>query len=359
METLSYSTIERVNGAIAYLYSSYDLPLYNRVINFFYKLQEIVYFDRATLIFFEKGDNGLYRKNSSISLNWSEDNIRKYTDYYCSIDDVLPAIDRAYHIMFKSSAFFNQAEREKTEYYRDHLLPNNYYYAIEGNVILTKEKNLKAGLSFSRGKEKNDFSDEELNICKLLQVHFSNILSYTERDSLASILDDYNSLGVGILDNYYEIVKANATFVKQYNSKTEGRNQLLRKKIVQLCDDLKKHGNMAGSLTTEYKLEDEPFFLEVSIASMSEDARRMTFCCLIYDLTYFYEHTLVQLQAKYNLTEREMDVVKSVLKGYNNEVISKRYYISLPTVKRCLTSVYEKMDIKSSKQIFEKLKILT
>jgi len=49
----------------------------------------------------------------------------------------------------------------------------------------------------------------------------------------------------------------------------------------------------------------------------------------------------------YHLTQREQEVLELLVKGYCNEEIAKRLYITIATVKAHLTAIFEKLGVKS------------
>lgn len=52
---------------------------------------------------------------------------------------------------------------------------------------------------------------------------------------------------------------------------------------------------------------------------------------------------------KYNLTERENDVMKYVAKGYDNKQICEKLFISEATLKTHLTGAYQKFSVSNKK----------
>jgi DNA-binding CsgD family transcriptional regulator len=327
-------------------------------------LMEEFYFDKATVLFFYKNNAGYYEKHSSISLNWNEEIVKKYNEYYCRLDDTLPVLDQTTPVIFRSSTFFNQNNRENTQYYKEYLLPNNCIYSIDANLSLQNDGDLKGGYCFYRGKEKSDFTEHEMRLAKLFQPHLSNVLkTYGHKPaetSMPYLLEDYNYVGTAILNEDYEIIRSNTTFKKlltPINDDNRRYNEVFKKAVL-LCQSLKNDKNALNRLSAEHKIDNEPIFLEVSRIHMQDHPDKVEFCCLIYDLSHFFIHTLDQAKDKYQLTAREMDILKAVIKGQSNEEISKLLFISLPTTKKHLAAIYGKMDIKSHKQIFEKLKFL-
>jgi DNA-binding NarL/FixJ family response regulator len=54
---------------------------------------------------------------------------------------------------------------------------------------------------------------------------------------------------------------------------------------------------------------------------------------------------------KYTITNRERDVLKLVLVGKSNNQIAEELYISINTVKKHLSHIYRKMNVKSRTEL--------
>ena len=59
ISSLEYSEVKLVNEIIRKLYDS-EVPLHNRIINFLNDTMSVIYFDRATILFFYRGEDDLY-----------------------------------------------------------------------------------------------------------------------------------------------------------------------------------------------------------------------------------------------------------------------------------------------------------
>lgn len=354
---------ESFNKLLVELYNK-DVPLHSRVRNFLYLFADIIYYDRCSILFYHKLSDGRYKKHSAISLNWDEvsDYIKKYTEYYCYLDDVYPVLDRQTPFVFRSTDFFNMEKRAQTEYWRDYLYPTNNIYSIDGNIQLESSKGLLGMFCFYRNANKSDFSDEELHIAKMLQPHLSNVFKhYMDNDSsnnLPIMMDNYNCTGICLIDENFQIVRSNSKF-REIEMKHPG---MLSSKITSMCCDLSKSDGKSGKLYKEYKFDESPVFLEVNklTTPLNNMNRSSNICynCLAYDLSYFFQQTLMTAKEKYYLTPREFDIIKKVLQGKKNEEIAAELYLSIPSVKKYLASIYSKMEIKTQKQILEKLKLI-
>lgn len=58
---------------------------------------------------------------------------------------------------------------------------------------------------------------------------------------------------------------------------------------------------------------------------------------------------------KYNLTDRELDVLELVMSGASNKIIAKELMLGLPTVKTHLQHIYQKADVVSRAELLSKL----
>lgn len=356
--SLDYYDVESVNKAILNLYND-DLTLNSRILSFLHNLMGLVYFDRATILFYYKDSKtGQYNKLSSISVNWENDQdvVQTYNDHYCHIDDTLPVFDRETPIIFRSSTFFDARTRNKNKYWSEYLVPNNCIWSLEGNLHLRNNRGIKGCFSLYRSEEKSDFSDKDVAICTLLQPHLSNTLKdygeNTDSTSLMFMLDNYNCVGVAILDDHCQIIRSNVTYKNLIES--ENINTVINSKAISMCMELASRNNPEGRTSVEYKLDDYPIFMEVS--RTASDSSNAQYTCMVYDLSHFISKTLDRAKEKYTLTGREFDILQAVLKGKSNDEIASELYLSLPTVKKYLASIYSKMDIKNQKQIFDRLK---
>jgi len=356
---LSYSDIESINKTVLNLYND-EVPLNGRILNFLHNLMGLVYFDRATILFYCKNnDTNQYDKLSSISVNWEDvqDIVKTYNDYYCHIDDTLPVFDQDAPIIFRSSSFFDKKVRSKNKYWSEYLVPNNCIWSLEGNLHLNNN-NIKGAFSLYRGEEKSDFSDRDLSICELLQPHLSNVLKNygenTDSTSLMFMLDNYNCVGVAIMDEQCQVIRSNSTY-KTFLENND-TSTIITGKAVSMCMELASKNNPEGRTSVEYKLDEYPIFMEVSKTGADTGDKNAQYTCMVYDLSHFISKTLDHAKEKYTLTGREFDILQAVLKGKSNDEIASELYLSLPTVKKYLASIYSKMDIKNQKQIFDKLK---
>lgn len=353
----SFSEMEILNSIIADLYD-HSLSTHARINRFFKDIASFVYFDRASIMLFYKDENGEYQKQTSFTINWDKELLHQYDAQYSKEDDTLAPLDRPEPFVLKSSSFFNAQIRETTEYWKRYLLPNNAYFEITANLQLDYTQPMRANWSFTRGREAGDFTDHHIKIMRLFQPHLSALI----REYIRPISDedgvftarDYNCIGYCILDENCQIIRKNKNFDRM---NAERGNQLLNK-IVQLCIQFNQEPDAPECLTYEYKFENNPLFLELTKTTTKLDGNTVQFCCLVYDLSHFFMVTLKQLKRSYHLSEREYEILVSMLQGMKHEEIAGSLYLSVPSVKKYVASVYNKLGITNQKQLFTKLHLI-
>ena len=357
---ISLEKMELINKTIIELYDT-SVPIKDRVNRFFHSFMNIVYFDRASVLFFYREADGTYSKKSSISVNWNEKYVERYNDYYCHLDDTLPVLDQPYPIIFRSSSFFNQDIRSKTEYWQNYMVPNNSVFEVAGNLQIPSSGSTRASYAFYRGNNHSDFTDQELCIIKMFQPHLSGIfknekalLQNNESHAPLDTFERYNSIGLCILNDAFQPIHKSGIF-EEMNKRSE--NSIMQH-ILHLCINLSQKKNEDLNSPLEYKPENEPVFLEVTAIEPTSESEGKRYCCIAYDLSHFLTRTLEQARKTYSLTNREFDILLRVIRGQKNEAIAKELYLSVPSIKKNLASIYSKLDITNQKQIFNKLCVL-
>lgn len=355
--SISFNSLDALNKLILNLYDT-SLAIHTRVSNFFRDIGSFIYYDRASVMIFYKNSNGEYQKQTSFSINWNSDLLKQYDTYYCRIDDTLAPLDRPEPTIIRSSSFFNEKLRSRTEYWQGYMVPNNADYEIIANLQLDHTDKYRANLSFTRGKEAGDFNGLHMRILRLFQPHMSRLIceyirQSTDKSSLYAS-GNYNCIGYCILNDSCQVIKKNGIFDK---INTTVNNRLLSK-IVSLCIDLKQHNDPPETISCEYKFEDQPLFLEINQTPANLDGSKSQYCCLVYDLSRFFDITLKQAKEKYRLSDREYDILLHILHGKKQEEIAGDLYLSVPSVKKYVAGIYSKLGITSQKQIYTKLNLL-
>jgi DNA-binding CsgD family transcriptional regulator len=323
-------------------------------------LKEIVRFRKGD-IYFYRNENEHITFDDFIFVEWEKDSLNSYLNEYADIDDVLPVVALKQPMMFRSSDVFLHDERMKTKYYNELLLPEGMHHSIEGNIYNDGNGSI-AGIGIHRPDEFGDFSQKELEIMKLSRPHLQNIArKYIDRrqelevyPTKLSVLCDIDDIGLCILDNSFELIDCN--LYKNKFIKTEHVGEMMRS-LITLCKNLDATiKNKKESDSTEDNkrhsriiIGSTSYYAEVTYKAISKEEGR--FITMIYNSSDMIEKIISEACDRFNLTEREGEILKCVIRGLSNADVSRKLFISVPTVKKHLANIYEKMDIEGKHQV--------
>jgi len=88
------------------------------------------------------------------------------------------------------------------------------------------------------------------------------------------------------------------------------------------------------------------YFLAINMFSM-------IFAIKYYNQPAFVENNRLSLHfvEKYNITERETDIIHHLIEGLNNTEISRKLFVSIKTVENHLSNIYQKTSVKNRVQL--------
>lgn len=121
-----------------------------------------------------------------------------------------------------------------------------------------------------------------------------------------------------------------------------------------LCRQLLRSGSITGQ-NIEYKMENSPLVSGGKRLPSLRRTRQRLLCMsvlrfILCDGSYSFPD-----QPGFFPDEPRSKCFSLLLRGYSNDQISSTLFVSIPTVKKHLASIYSKMEIKSQKQILERL----
>lgn len=208
--------IEIVNQLIAELYDD-SIVLPKRMEKFFMDLNHLVFFEKANFLFYQK-QGPTYKTHSIYTINWNDEQRRKYEEDYCHMDDVLSILDSDSNVTFLTNQVFNQEVRKNSRYFQEFLLPMGLHDSIETNFSI-KDRNLRGIFSIHRSNDKANFLPSDLTLMRLFQPHFRNVFKNFGKEMdinrIFYILDQYSCIGVGCFDDKLNFIGCN-TIYQQY-----------------------------------------------------------------------------------------------------------------------------------------------
>ena len=332
--------------------------------DFLLKLKDLMIFEKGDIYFYKKVENQICF-NDFIFVDWGKKDLKSYLDQYCSIDDVLPIVSNEYPVMFRSSDVFILDERKKTRYYQELLSPAGMEHSIEGNLYVGENGDV-GGIGIHRPETYSDFSCKDLEILKISRPHLASIAKKFQKSNNqinrylleAPLLSNIQGMGICIWDCDLKLIDCNLE--KNQSIQYEHIHELMRA-LITLCksirdkifsaqDSFPGEINDNASARSRIVIDNTTYFAEV-VFTIEENMKNGKFIATIYDYSSIFENILKEIKERYAITQREYEVLQCMFKGMNNIQISKTLFISVPTVKKHLTNIYNKMDIEGKHQI--------
>lgn len=355
---LDNKEIFELNQLFAGLYESDNYQ--QAFTTFLENLKEIIKFQKGD-VYFYKNEGGHINFENFIFVDWGDDFLDKYINDYADIDDALPVVSLKQPVMFRSSDVFIPDERMKTKYYNELLLPAGMQHSIEGNIYVGDE-GYAAGIGIHRPDEMGDFTQKELEIMKLSRPHLVNVArKYMENSTdinaystgLAT-LSEINEVGICIFDSNFKVEDTNINaggFIKN-----EYTGELYRS-LVTLCKSLseKIRKNGISEISENNKVKSrisigrENYFAEILCKECKP--KEYKFIATVYDFNRVFDALISEVKDRFNLTEREFEILKCAIRGMSNSEVSRELFISVPTVKKHLTNIYQKIGVEGKHQV--------
>lgn len=359
----SLNELTAINQTISKIYDrvtkDYAESLSDFSTGFLLDLSEQVEFDKGNIMFYAyNSDSRTYEVSSFFQIGWNENDLDSYINHYCHIDDVLPILSINREIAFMNGNIFSS--REQTQYYKEFVKPAQIANSIDANILLPDNREINAILGFFRDTEKKGFTQKDFEIIRTYQPHLSNALSqyldlkHRPMDDLLDIFSNIETICTCVLNDDLKLVTYNSAYKTQataFESCSVSECELTRQ-LQKLCANIKDKPQDSGQLQKygpiPITFNNQTYPIEIVYSKRGEGPSK--FICLV--LTDNYAMRFQELQSSYNLSPRECEVLDLILRrGLSNDEISSCLYISSSTVKKHLTSAYQKIGVDNQKQL--------
>lgn len=198
---------KNINEIILQMNSESDiLKAFNR---FLLDIEGLVPYEKACIYFYDLSASETVK--DYIGQGFSERELKDYERYYCNIDDVVAKMMPNKEVVIKSTEAFDIDKRKETEYFIDYVTPANTKISLDTNFRWNLENRefCIGSLDLFRNENDADFSEREMEICRIFQPHielkasnyaflFDNIanryaLTNAEQDIANMILKGYSN----------------------------------------------------------------------------------------------------------------------------------------------------------------------
>jgi DNA-binding CsgD family transcriptional regulator len=252
-----------------------------------------------------------------------------------------------------------------TEFYR----PQNIHYKL--SIYLRSNAKVLGLIGLFRPKEHEDFSRREVAKARILAPHLAtaleNIFLLSEMDEPKNLLGEWGDrlplFGFLILDDelrpIYSNSEAREFCLAIYRNRQDGGNQVepgkspIPSEILQDCLELKalfQRGSQTASLRRQRMMDagqNKRFQVISSLVEHSfQEVPSVRFVVYLLDFSEICKGREEALRERYQLTKREIDIVRWVSRGLTNDEIGEKLFISRFTVETHLKNIFDKTKVK-------------
>lgn len=198
---------ERINEILLKLNSEQDIL--KALDTFLLDVEKLIPYEKACIYFYD-----LSAKKPVVEYlgqGFTDKELDDYEKYYCTIDDVVGKMMPNKNVIIKSTEAFDIEKRKETEYFIDYVTPAHTEVSLDTNFRWDmKDRQFCIGsLDLFRNEKDHDFTQREIEICKVFQPHielkasnyaflFENManrfaFTSTEKDIATLILKGYSN----------------------------------------------------------------------------------------------------------------------------------------------------------------------
>jgi DNA-binding CsgD family transcriptional regulator len=252
-----------------------------------------------------------------------------------------------------------------TEFYR----PQNIHHKL--SINLRSNGKVLGLIGLFRPKEHEDFSRREVAKARILAPHLAtaleNIFLFSEMDEPKNLLGEWGDklplFGFMILDDKLQPIYSNSgarEFCQALDQEPkyqtlEGKieKSFIPSEILRDCLELKalfQKGHPTASLRRQRMMDTRQNKRFQVISSLIEpsfqEGSSVRFVIYLLDFSEICKGREEALREKYQLTKREIDIVRWVSHGLTNDEIGEKLYISRFTVETHLKNIFDKTKVK-------------
>lgn len=282
-------------------------------------------------------------------------------------------------VVSRSSELCPPSRWVNLEYYRDFLTQQKIHHELV--LYLRSGTKLHGVISMFRPLEQPNFSPREILKARILAPHLVTALENTrlllkidqERD-LCQMATEFPLMGVILLDHKLRPVYWNSMAERICLSLSHRPNGVdginnndfpIPSDIQQDCSVLKEllqRGKQIVPLTRMrkvYAAGNKIFRVKTCLTQQSlPDVYNHYFLVSLEDMSVTYKIREDIAKETYNLTERELEVVRCVAEGLTNKEMAQRLFISRFTVENHLKSIFEKTGAENRTELANRIEFL-
>jgi DNA-binding CsgD family transcriptional regulator len=315
------------------------------------------------------------RSFKSTQKNFNEDKVypELYKDGFYQQSPLLKEAVSSSKVILKIGESISLKEWEKSDFYNHFIVPQNLYW--EMFITLRWENTLEGMITLWRSKDEGDYDGDAVMKAEALAPHLMlatrNVFSLAKVKAAkaeSTTAEEANTQGILLLDHrlkpiYFDTrarntcLQINGQFLSgEFDS--EDREFLIPNCILQDCRNLLELQNMEEKPIQWPKERivmtpnDRKFMVECSLIWKAEMTSSQPKFLVIMNEIKGGQDPGINLQARYQLSKRELDIIYYLNKGFSYNEIGEKLFISKLTVHTHVKNIYRKLGAKSRIELY-------
>ena len=265
---------------------------------------------------------------------------------------------------------------ERSDFYNNFMLPQHLYWELF--MTLRWKNNLEGMVTLWRSKKQLDYEDREVVKAAMLAPHFGVavhniclISQINKRENHSLSADEANSEGLLWLDYKFtpSFFNAEARDIclqllsrMPYNTSDLEKGEFpIPSCIIKDCSDLldllkaEEQPILSPKERIVFTGSGKKFRIECSLIWKADQINSMPkFMVTLSDLSD-EKKVEATLQARFQLSRRELDVIHYLTRGLSDDEIGEKLYISRQTVHTHIKNIYKKLGVKSRIELYRRV----
>lgn len=347
---------------------------YENILNFMSQTQEFINFRSKVLdllanifgftklTFFLVDEHGHF--TDPVVKNISTETLSEYNEYFYKTD-IFHTVNipqkKLSQSLVKITDLMSYPQFEKTEFYNDLLHNMDVYHEIA--LPLNADNQFMGVIGILEPKDKG-FTENQMLILdrlnKYISFNLKTYLNMTESKNESYIFKSctYSSpIGVIVLNNKFSVLHYNdiaLNFCQDIINRNNCPNyveEVINKVSNKLLQQALNSNSYMDTFIDQYSFKINPFMVPNFNKGMET-----YYSVYIQKISSNECKKLTNAATFYNLTEREVELISLVLKGYSNKEISDELFISTHTVRTHIQNIFKKMNVNRRTALQERIK---
>lgn len=312
---------------------------------------------------------------SDIMLKNLEERYNKYYQTYYHVFDPLRLIQRKCKrcSIQRLEQVVSYDSFEATEYYNDFLKPQKIHHKLVVNLKTGTE--LHGKIVLTRPKKSPRFNKKEIRFAKALSPYLANALALNDlrrkvklKGNILNYIEEESSIGMILLDETLHSIYRNQKAAEILENLTRAASDAHSKdqifsQLLENCREIKaklKQDPAESMVISKQKIVRDFHSTRFSIClktfeqEQGWEGSRLFMICIeeLPESANFDGQFLID---SYQLSNREVDVVRHLFSGLSNAEIAKKLFITEATVKKHLQNIFSKVGVKNRTSLINRV----